>query len=210
MKKWRVFGFIFVIFLLLFVFYVVKGTKSDNEFKQEDLGNIERDSIKVSDLEDSENLDSYTSDEDLYPISNESLDGSFGGGGSISSSSSQSISEGSSYCYEDFISYSLKNFKTEQSCPSLEPQCFNKLVSCSLEVHNLDLIEESNFEINSTLYVLGNIESNKYGSETKSIKVLPRNFTRANFYFEVSGEDANLDFSCSYETLNRPAKLVCI
>ncbi len=135
--------------------------------------------------------------------------GNSGGGGG-----GNGEDNGNEGCYYSQISYSIQNFKSEDLCVKDNNDfCLDKLVSCSLEVQNLDLLYGGDFGIRMFVVRGGESSENSIMQSYKEIYIEPKSQALFDFEFLVQSYgndgDANLDLECIYSTEKIPKREYC-
>lgn len=126
-----------------------------------------------------------------------------GGAGESSSSGSQTIGED---CRMQQISYSLKNFGKTQECISYAgEECLMKTITCSLEVNNLDYEISGSFAVKFDFFADGAILESV--TDTKMVEPRAAEIFLADY--QVQGENANKELTCSFSTEEVPEREVC-
>jgi hypothetical protein len=136
--------------------------------------------------------------------------GSGGGGGG----SGGAAGAGNVVCNDVQISYALKNFNTTQECKKMTSGvCIEKMVTCTVDVHNLDDEGGGNFNImiriqKEEIGVVNEIDSKiiTKGVESRKIVIFKGEFKVVSTGFEGN---ANKKLKCGFNTIKVPTKEVC-
>lgn len=104
------------------------------------------------------------------------------------------------------ISYSIKNFKQSSLCNQYQgTDCIDKTSDCSLLIENLDNQVTGIFEIKFTF---SNPLNQELSSDILDYSISPGNNQTFASSFNIQGQEANQDISCSYTTLTIPEKII--
>lgn len=130
-----------------------------------------------------------------------SSEGGGGGGGSEPTSTTQDFTQ-----TQGQISYSIKNFEQNSFCNQYQGiDCIDKTSDCLLLVENLDNQVIGIFEIN---FIFSDTLNQELFSNSISHSISPGNNQTFASSFNIQGQDANQDISCSYATLTIPKKII--
>ena len=133
-----------------------------------------------------------------------------GGGGSGGSSDGETTLEVTIpvVCKDEYIQYSLKNFKEQTEClEDFEGKCIKFVADCSVDVHNLDVNVEDNFEIE---YSLTDTSNKKLDLTllSNNVKINSPVIFKTNFTIEDSSGIDPLS-TCKIKMITIPQKEVC-
>lgn len=104
------------------------------------------------------------------------------------------------------ISYSIRNFKQSSLCNQYQgTDCIDKTSDCSLLIENLDNQVTGIFEIKFTF---SNPLNQELFSDILDYSISPGNNQTFASSFNIQGQEANQDISCSYTTLTIPEKII--
>ncbi len=104
------------------------------------------------------------------------------------------------------ISYSIRNFEQSSFCNQYQgADCIDKTSDCSLLVENLDNQVTGIFEIKFTF---SNPSNQELSSDILDYSISPGNNQTFASSFNIQGQEANQDISCSYTTLTIPEKII--
>ncbi len=170
-------------------------------------------------LDDSENIPDENNNDGIGSQSSSDGDtegsgGNGGGGGGSGGGGNDGGNNGNGDCYYSQISYSIQNFKSEDLCVKDNNDfCLDKLVSCSLEVQNLDLLYGGDFGIRMFVVRVGEGIENSIMQGYKEIYIEPKSQALFDFEFLIQSYgndgDANLDLECIYSTEKIPKREYC-
>ena len=104
------------------------------------------------------------------------------------------------------VSYSIRNFKQSSLCNQYQgTDCIDKTSDCSLLIENLDNQVTGIFEIKFTF---SNPLNQELFSDILDYSISPGNNQTFASSFNIQGQEANQDISCSYTTLTIPEKII--
>jgi hypothetical protein len=103
------------------------------------------------------------------------------------------------------ISYGLRNLKINEVCSSEDEPCPNKIVTCTLEVHNLDETTTGTFSINFNFKANGQT----LNSVQQTAIVQANSINLFSVQSQFSEPEANEQITCAYSSLQIPQKEVC-
>lgn len=130
-------------------------------------------------------------------------------------SSGSSGSQSESTCSTKQISYSMENLNKISICNLNQSDiCLDKTISCSIDIHNLDIETNGNFKMELIFLEKGkNKEIDGFDIKTSQLFVESleyETFTDST-NIQSTGIDglANKEISCFYNTIEVPVKEVC-
>lgn len=127
-------------------------------------------------------------------------------GGESSEEGSATSTTQDSVSTQGQISYSIRNFEQNSFCNQYQGvDCIDKTSDCSLLVENLDNQITGIFEIK---FIFSNPSKQELSSDILSYSISPRNNQTFTSSFNIQGQEANQDISCSYATLKIPEKII--
>lgn len=196
MRKKAILIIALLVFILLIFFVTKTGWLKINVDSSENLYPREE-STNINNPENTEN-----------PETNVNLGGSTDEDSSGGTSDSSTSEEG---CEMLQISYSLKNFASNQIC--LEESggvCVMRQINCTIDVYNLDEIS-GEFELNLVVFEESNY--NEIESLIISKNVMSEKHENLFWSFNIESQgiegNANKELGCSFETSSVPKKEVC-
>jgi len=197
MRKLRLFIVIFLIIIAGF-FLVFALLSFRNEKAILDSNNKNQNSI------DNQETQSSEGDKGILEIISDFLgidsEGESSGESSTTSTTQDSVST------QAQISYSIRNFEQSSLCNQYQgTDCIDKTSYCSLLIENLDNQVTGIFEIKFTF---SNPLNQELSSDILDYSISPGNNQTFASSFDIQGQDANQDISCSYTTLTIPEKII--
>jgi len=105
------------------------------------------------------------------------------------------------------VSYSLKKFEKTSVCNEFDVEsCIDKTVTCALEVKNFDTEISGTFAIS---FVFIDEAEENLDTITDSHDLLPEQALEFSAQFNIQGEKANEDITCSFNSAQIPTKEIC-
>ena len=198
MGKLRVFIVIFLIIIVGF-FLVFALLRFRNEKAILDSNNQSQNSII-----NNQETQSPEEDKSILEVISDFL-----GIGSEGESSEESSTTSTTQDYTPIqgqVSYSIRNFKQNSFCNQYQgADCIDKTSDCSLLVENLDNQITGIFEIK---FIFSNPLNQELSSKILSYSISSGNNQTFASSFNIQGQEANQDISCSYATLAIPEKII--
>jgi len=127
-------------------------------------------------------------------------------GGESSEEGSTTSTTQDSVSTQGQISYSIRNFEQNSFCNQYQgADCIDKTSDCSLLVENLDNQITGIFEIK---FIFSNPSNQELSSAILDYSISSGKNQTFTSSFNIQGQEANQDISCSYATLTIPEKII--
>lgn len=198
MRKLRLFIVIFLIIIVgFFLVFALLSFRNEKEI-------LDSNNKNQTNIIDNQEAQSPEEDKGILEIITDFLGIDSGGESSGESSTTSTTQDYTSTQAQ--ISYSIRNFEQSSLCNQYQgTDCIDKTSYCSLLIENLDNQVTGIFEIKFTF---SNPLNQELSFDILDYSISPGNNQTFASSFNIQGQDANQDISCSYTTLKIPEKII--